>query len=180
LLYGPQGAGPQQQQKEIAMSKYLILIYEDEAGYANGDAALINEVLEAHNRFGEKHADAIVGSNALEPTTAATTVRSDGAGGFTVTDGPFTETKEALGGYYLVEAADLDEAIAIAKDLPAKFGGVEVRPVMVFSRATRPPLRPRWPTRTVASGPTCSPRRCASPATSTSPRSACRTRTRRR
>ena len=54
------------------------------------------------------------------------------AGGFTVTDGPFAETKEALGGYYLVEAADLDEAIAIAKQVPARFGGVEVRPVMVF------------------------------------------------
>jgi len=47
-------------------------------------------------------------------------------------DGPFVETKEALGGYYLVEAADLDEAIAMAKDIPMPGGGVEVRPVMVF------------------------------------------------
>ena len=46
-----------------------------------------------------------------------------------MTDGPFAETKEALGGYYVIEAADLDEALAIARDVPAKYGGVEVRPV---------------------------------------------------
>jgi len=49
-----------------------------------------------------------------------------------VTDGPFAETKEGLGGYYLIEAANLDDAIAIAKDVPAPFGGVEVRPIRVF------------------------------------------------
>ncbi len=49
-----------------------------------------------------------------------------------MTDGPFAESKEALGGYYLVEAADLDRALAIAKACPARFGGVEVRPVMTF------------------------------------------------
>jgi hypothetical protein len=115
------------------MSQYLILLYEDETSYANADQAVMNEVLEAHNAFGEKNGEAIAGGNALMATDSATTVRSDGAGGFTVTDGPFAETKEALGGYYLVEAADLDEAIAIAKQVPAKFGGVEVRPIMVFS-----------------------------------------------
>jgi hypothetical protein len=50
-----------------------------------------------------------------------------------VTDGPFTETKEALGGYYLIEARDLDHALEIAKLCPAPFGGVEVRPVMDMS-----------------------------------------------
>ena len=49
-----------------------------------------------------------------------------------MTDGPFAETKEALGGFYLVDAADLDEALAIAKEVPAPFGGVEVRPIRVF------------------------------------------------
>jgi hypothetical protein len=49
-----------------------------------------------------------------------------------VTDGPFIETKEALGGYYLIEAADLDEAIGIAKQVPVRTGGVEVRPIRVF------------------------------------------------
>jgi hypothetical protein len=88
--------------------------------------------MEAHNAFAGKHGAKLQGGNALQPTSSATSIRSDGAGGFTVTDGPFVESKEALGGYYLIEAADLDEALAIAKDVPARFGGVEVRPVMVF------------------------------------------------
>jgi hypothetical protein len=115
------------------MSQYLILIYEDESGYANASQDVWNEILESHNAFGEKNADAVAGGNALQPTSTATTLRSDGAGGFSVTDGPFVETKEALGGYYLIEAADLDEAISIAKQVPARFGGLEVRPIMVFS-----------------------------------------------
>jgi len=53
-------------------------------------------------------------------------------GGSEVTDGPFVETKEALGGYYLIEAPDLDTALAVARTCPARFGGVEVRPVMTF------------------------------------------------
>jgi hypothetical protein len=61
----------------------------------------------------------------LQPTTTATSVR----GGSEVTDGPFVETKEALGGYYLIDAPDLDTALAVAKTVPARFGGVEVRPV---------------------------------------------------
>jgi hypothetical protein len=55
------------------------------------------------------------------------------AGGFAITDGPFGESKEVLGGYYVIEAADLDEALAIAKEVPAPFGGVEVRPIRVLS-----------------------------------------------
>jgi len=82
--------------------------------------------------LGEKTAGGAQGGTPLQPTSTATTVRSDGADGFTVTDGPFVETKEALGGYYLVEAADLDEAIAIAKQVPSNFGAIEVRPIMVF------------------------------------------------
>ena len=67
----------------------------------------------------------------MQPPELATTVRVQD--GHTLsTDGPFVETKEALGGYYLVEAADLDEALAVAKQVPAPFGGVEVRPVQVF------------------------------------------------
>ncbi|HJX43958.1 MAG TPA: YciI family protein [Geodermatophilus sp.] len=64
----------------------------------------------------------------MEPTTTATRVR----GGADVTDGPFVETKEALGGYYVVDAPDLDTALAVARTVPARFGGVEVRPVMTF------------------------------------------------
>jgi hypothetical protein len=110
------------------MSEYLILIYGDEKSFANIDQARVDSILAAHEAFGEKYAAAIKGGNALWGTDTATSIRADG----TVTDGPFAETKEALGGYYLVEAANLDDAIAIAKDVPALFGGVEVRPVRVF------------------------------------------------
>lgn len=110
------------------MTQYLILIYGRDVDVASGDgAALYAE----HTNFGEANGASILGGNALEPVSTATSIRHEG-GEVTVTDGPFAETKEALGGYYLIEAADLDEAIAIAKQVPAPFGGVEVRPVMVL------------------------------------------------
>ena len=112
------------------MSEYLILIYEDEKSYATAGEAILGEVMAAHDRFTDQVTDLggkIVHGSALQPTSTATSVRSD-----VVTDGPFAETKEALGGFYLIEAPDLDAAIAIAKDVPMPFGGVEVRPVRVF------------------------------------------------
>ena len=112
------------------MAEYLILIYEDENSYATATPNVFQEVMDAHNRFaqqvGEKGGKLVAGS-ALQPTPTATTIRGD-----VVTDSPFVETKEALGGYYMIEAADLDEAIAVARQVPACFGGVEVRPVRVF------------------------------------------------
>jgi len=110
------------------MAKYAILIYEAESGYAEGGEELFKEVGAAHGRFASQVAERggkIVGGDALEPTATATSIRGD-----LVTDGPFAETKEALGGFYLVEARDLDHAIEIARLCPARFGGVEVRPVM--------------------------------------------------
>lgn len=115
------------------MGQYLVLLYEDEKSYERADAAELQSVLEAHKAFQAKYGEKIVGGNALQPTSSATTIRADGGDGFAVTDGPFVESKEALGGYYLIEAADLDEAIAIGKHVPAPHGGVEVRPIMVFS-----------------------------------------------
>lgn len=111
------------------MAEYLILIYEDENAFGSAGEEVWTSVMTAHQDFGAKHAASIRGGNALQPTSTATKITVDGAN---VTDGPFLETKEALGGYYLVEAADLDEALAIAKDVPARFGGVEVRPIMTF------------------------------------------------
>jgi hypothetical protein len=115
------------------MAEYLILIYEDENSYATAGPEVLQQVMEAHNRFaqqvGEKGGK-MLGGNALQPTTTATTIRDD-----IVTDGPFAETKEALGGYYLIEAHDLDHALGIAKLCPARFGGVEVRPIMDLSGA---------------------------------------------
>ena len=114
------------------MAQYLILIYEDEASWAKAGQEAFELSAKDHGEFAQNNASAMRGGNALHPTSTATSVRKDPSGGFTVTDGAFAETKEALGGYYLIEAADLDEAIAVAKQVPAPYGGVEVRPVMVF------------------------------------------------
>jgi|1186.fasta_scaffold1193861_1 hypothetical protein len=113
------------------MSQYVILIYEDEASYATATPEVLGEVMEAHNQFAiqvEQHGAKLLGGNALQSTGTATSVR----GGSEVTDGPFVETKEALGGYYLIDAPDLDAALAVGRLCPARFGGVEVRPVMTF------------------------------------------------
>ncbi len=112
------------------MAQYLVLIYGDEKAFADNPDG-VAEMHAAHGAFGEKHGAALVGGNALYGTDMATTIRP-ASEGFSVTDGPFAETKEALGGYYMVEAADLDAAIAVAKDVPMPYGGVEVRPVVVF------------------------------------------------
>jgi hypothetical protein len=114
------------------MAGYLLLLYEDETAWASASEATAREVYSEHVTFGEANRAAVSGGNALAPSDSATSVRRAAPGEFDVTDGPFFETKEALGGYYLIEAADLDEAIAIAKQVPARFGGVEVRPIRVF------------------------------------------------
>jgi hypothetical protein len=113
------------------MSKYLILIYEDEAAYASATAEVMGEVMQAHDEFSggvERLGATLLGGEALELTSTATSVR----GGSEVTDGPFVETKEALGGYYVIDAPDLDTALAVARTCPARFGGVEVRPIRTF------------------------------------------------
>jgi hypothetical protein len=115
------------------MAQYLILIYENEAGYAEGGGSVWMAASQAHSRFAEQIGElggSMIGGNALQPTATATTVRGD-----VVTDGPFAETKEALGGYYLIDAPDLDVALRIGQACPAPFGGVEVRPVMVLDGA---------------------------------------------
>ncbi|MEJ2860175.1 YciI family protein [Actinomycetospora flava] len=120
------------------MGQYLILIYTDEPSWATFGEQEIGAVMAAHQSFGAKHGAALRGRGWLHPTATATTVRRpDGPrrDDFTagedalVTDGPFLETKEVLGGYYVVEAPDLDTALAIARDVPEPFGGVEVRPL---------------------------------------------------
>ncbi len=110
------------------MAEYLILIYESEADYGTPDPAVWEQVMQAHGRFAQQVTEAggkILEGRALQPTTTATTIRGD-----VVTDGPFVETKEALGGFYLVEAADLDQALQFGRLCPAPYGGVEVRPIM--------------------------------------------------
>jgi len=110
------------------MSNYLILIFQDEAAaQPSGDSVSAN-----YRAFMEKHAGSLRGGVALENPATATSIRRDETGESVVTDGPFAESKEALGGTFLIEAADLDEALAIAKEVPAGIG-VEVRPVRVVS-----------------------------------------------
>ena len=114
------------------MAEYLVLIYGDEKAVEGGGQQLWDQLMEDHRKFGDNNAQSMRGGNALQPAATATAIRKDASGIATVTDGPFLETKEVLGGYYLIEAKDLDEAISIAQQVPAPFGGVEVRPVMVF------------------------------------------------
>ena len=108
------------------MSTYLILIYEDEAGYATATPEVMNEVMQEHEAFSaqvEQLGGKLLGGEALEPTPTATSVR-----GSDVTDGPFVETKEALGGFFVLEAETMDEAVALAAKIPgAAHGAVEVR-----------------------------------------------------
>ena len=114
------------------MAQYLILIYGGGHAYEDGGQPLFDKVMQGHNDFSAANASAIKGGEALMPVATATSIRQSDDGPVTVTDGPFVESKEALGGYYVVEAPDLDAAIAIARDIPAPFGGLEVRPVVTF------------------------------------------------
>lgn len=110
--------------------QYLLLIYENEKRYSQGYP---EAELAEYRAFGKEHAAAIKGGNALQPTSAAITVRlRDGK--LLTTDGPFAETKEQLGGYYLVDAKSPKEAVAMAAKVPGtRSGCVEVRPIMTFS-----------------------------------------------
>jgi len=113
--------------------QYLCLIYSEEQLEPKPGTPEFDAHINAYRAFGEEHGKQIVGGNALESVTNATTVRMrDGKA--QTTDGPFAETKEQLGGYYMIECDNLDEAIAVASKIPSgKFGSIEVRPVMVFN-----------------------------------------------
>jgi hypothetical protein len=110
--------------------RYLLLIYGEEATEALPEDAMAAEV-DAYNAFTRdiRERGIFEAGEALHPTTAATTVRVR-EGRTLTTDGPFAETKEKLGGFYLVEAADLDQAIELAARIPgATHGSIEVRPI---------------------------------------------------
>jgi hypothetical protein len=110
------------------MSQFAIFIYQDPAFFETTPPEGWAAVVDSHNTFTSKVPElggTLTGGAALAPTTAAATIK-DG----TVTDGPFAQTKEALLGYYVVEARDLDHAVEIAKLCPAPSGGVEVRPIV--------------------------------------------------
>jgi hypothetical protein len=111
--------------------QYLLLIYSNEQKFASLGEDELTSMMHEYRELTQSIAQSgnYKGGNRLQPTKLATTVRvRDGKR--QTTDGPFAETREQLGGYYLVEAADLDEAIAIAARIPgARIGSIEVRPV---------------------------------------------------
>jgi hypothetical protein len=111
------------------MAEYLVLIYGDEKAIGEAGPALWEQLSKEHMAFGQTHEKAILGGRKLHDAASATTIRRESDGSQTTTDGPFPETKEVLGGYYLIEAPDLDAALAIARDVPTPFGAVEVRPI---------------------------------------------------
>ena len=112
------------------MPLYATLIYTRDADWSSPDEA---DTTAEYTKFGEIAADHIRGGAELFPTATATTVRVIGArGGEVVTsDGPYAETKEVLGGFYLLECDDLDEAVRLAAEIPGAWdGAIEVRPVV--------------------------------------------------
>ncbi len=120
------------------MPRYAALIYSPADTEGTGTPEDWATVMAEYNAFGEKAgaAGVIVGGEALHDTPTATTVHVDGGKGGTVvtTDGPFAETKEVLGGFYLLECKDLDDAVSWAAQIPgAWYGRVEVRPVIDFA-----------------------------------------------
>ena len=112
--------------------KYLLLIYENEADFANVSEAEQGKIFQEYMDYSKgirKNGNYISGE-ALQPIATATTVRQRNGKTLT-TDGPFAETKEQLGGFFMVEAKDLDEAIKLAGGIPAvRTGSIEVRPIM--------------------------------------------------
>jgi hypothetical protein len=112
--------------------RYALLIYGDEHADSQASKEEMDAVMAAYNAFGERYKEQILGGEALLDTSSATTVRVRNGKSLT-TDGPFAETKEQLGGFYLVTCNDLDEAMQIAANIPgAKGGSIEVRPIMEF------------------------------------------------
>lgn len=112
--------------------KYMLLVYmdenamtEEERRHCYVESAQLTQDLHAHGKY--------LGAGPLHPVATATSVRVREGKRF-VTDGPFAETREQLGGYYVIEASDLDDAIAIAERIPpARYGTIEIRPVLEIS-----------------------------------------------
>lgn len=111
--------------------QFMLMINEDESAYVSPEGAgLLEQVLAGHMKLAEDLAAANIrfSGERLKPAATATTVRFD-HGAVTLHDGPFAETHEELGGFYIIDVASLDEALEWAKRIPVPKGGIEVRPV---------------------------------------------------
>jgi hypothetical protein len=121
--------------KETTFMKYMLLIYGDEKAWDGQTPEQQGAEMAEYSALsqGLQSKGQMIVADALHPVAQATTVRlRDGKS--LITDGPFAETKEQLGGYYLIDVANLDEAIEVAKKIPsARYGSIEIRPVVVFS-----------------------------------------------
>ncbi len=114
------------------MAKYLVLIYGDEKKWAAASEEWGRDNAAAHGAFAAQAGPAVLDGHELEPSAEAVSIRASASQPYLRTDGPFVETKEGIGGYYLLEAPDLDEAVRLAALIPeatAEGSGVEVRPV---------------------------------------------------
>ena len=118
--------------------KYLLSLYGDESRNADRTPEQMQESMKAWDTYTKETQDAgaFLGGEGLQPTATATTIGiQEGGGEPIVTDGPFAETKEQLGGFYLLDCEDLDEALEWARKIPMPGGKVEVRPVMDYEAA---------------------------------------------
>jgi hypothetical protein len=119
--------------------RYLCLIYDEEAKINEMPKDESDAFMGEYFAFTEgiRESGRYVAGEALHPVSTATTVRIRN-GKLSTTDGPFAETKEQLGGFYLIEARDLNEAIQVAAKIPSvRYGSIEVRPVVDFSQQTQ-------------------------------------------
>lgn len=114
------------------MATYLVLIYGREQAWDEMSHTARKQLIDGHQDLARVAGDAVLDTRELEPASAATTLRADSAGGLAVVDEPFREDPEQIGGYHLLEAADLDEVIGLVGRLyeaTADHGGIEVRRV---------------------------------------------------
>lgn len=117
--------------------KYMLILIGEEGDQSDQmTPEQMQEVMQVWSKYGQDLADAgaYIAGEGLQPTPTATTVKLEGEGDPVVTDGPFAETKEQVGGFYLIDCENLDQALDWAKKVPMQPGGsIEVRPVMDFS-----------------------------------------------
>lgn len=111
------------------MPRYLALIHDDQSAW--GEPGAFERGMQLHQDFAKDFADVLRGGEALHDQETATIIRA-GGDGFVVTDGPFAEAKEALGGYYVFEVADKAAAVEVGKRVPVLRGAIEVREIMEF------------------------------------------------
>jgi hypothetical protein len=115
------------------MAQYLILIYGNEQRWDSMPSQEMRQIDDGHRAFRAKAGAAILASGQLESSTTAVTLRAGSGGDYLVSDGPFQETKELVGGFYLVEASDRDEVVSLASllaEVRHDHSGVEITPLV--------------------------------------------------